>query len=343
MDEYSDLKPIHDVVLGIYKDFKRVCEENNLRFIAISGTTLGAVLWNGFIPWDDDMDIALPVEDYIKLIKLYKNGDFPKYIGLNEYDWFGSKLYDKRTMYTGVYYLNNPDRFSGIFIDIVPLINVPDDKGERTQFIEKMKKFHENGISLDIYDKLDDIKTKKEFYSLKEEILHSYKYGETGFVMDFSDYRYVLDAAGFESPVIFDFEDTEIPVSSGYEKDLRIQYGKYQKYPPKEQRISMHQIANIVDVDVSCEIYAKDLRMAAQSLKNIINVQHKYFEDYEKKILEKEEYIKKLAESNNKILEEYEKKSKEYNKLNEDIEKIRHSLPYRISQKVNSVIDRIRK
>ena len=92
-----DVKKIHEIVLDVYKEFKKVCEENNIRFFAISGTTLGAVLWNGIIPWDDDIDIAVPAEDYEKLIKLYKKGAFSDNISFNEYIWFGGKLYNNKT------------------------------------------------------------------------------------------------------------------------------------------------------------------------------------------------------------------------------------------------------
>lgn len=318
MSEYDEMVPIHEIVLDLYKEFKKVCDDNGLRYFAISGTTLGAVLWNGFIPWDDDMDIALPVEDYDKFLELYRGGAFPDYIGINEYDWFGSKFYNRETMYTGVYYLNNPDRLNGVFIDVVPLINVPNNELERRDFVTSLKKVHRNGVLLDLYGVLDDLKTKKVFHDLRKKVLYSYRFGDTKFVMDFSDYRYVLDAAGFESPIDFRFEDTTIPVSSGYKKDLRTQYGDYKKYPPKEKRISMHQLSNIVDLETPCEIYADELRSLSDRMKKIVSVQHQYLKNRDKEFFTKEEYVSDLVESNNRLLKEHEKVCGELRKIKEN-------------------------
>ena len=53
-------------ILKVFKEFQNVCMANNLRYFAIGGTCLGAVRNKGFIPWDDDLDVAMPFEDYEK-------------------------------------------------------------------------------------------------------------------------------------------------------------------------------------------------------------------------------------------------------------------------------------
>ena len=235
MSDDKDLSSVHEIILDVYKEFRKICEKNNLRFFAISGTTIGAVLWKGIIPWDDDMDIAMPVEDYKKLLKLCSKKIIPNWMGFIEYKWFGLQLYDNRTMFTNVYYLNNPERFSGVSIDVVPLINIPNDKNEQKEFIDDFKRFHKAAIRYDRYNVSEEIKSEKEMCRWRERFLNAYKFGETDFVMDFSDDRYVLKASGFENPLIMKFEDTTIPVSSNYDEDLTIQYGKYKKYPPKKK------------------------------------------------------------------------------------------------------------
>lgn len=66
------LSPIQIKMLSIYGELQRICKKHNLRCFAIGGTALGTIRHKGFIPWDDDMDFGMPVEDYNKFIKLCK-------------------------------------------------------------------------------------------------------------------------------------------------------------------------------------------------------------------------------------------------------------------------------
>ena len=68
----SDIKIIQDKILSILKEFISICEENNLTYYALGGTLLGAVRHNGFIPWDDDIDIMMPRPDYLRFTKSSK-------------------------------------------------------------------------------------------------------------------------------------------------------------------------------------------------------------------------------------------------------------------------------
>ena len=60
-------KKIWAIEIDLYLELEKVCKKHNLRFYAIGGSILGAVRHNGFIPWDDDMDVCMPREDYEKL------------------------------------------------------------------------------------------------------------------------------------------------------------------------------------------------------------------------------------------------------------------------------------
>ena len=84
MDETDDLNLIYkdydkeviehlqEVLLEMFKDFIKICNNNNIKYFLHGGTNIGAVRHNGFIPWDDEIDVALLREDYEKLIKMDK-------------------------------------------------------------------------------------------------------------------------------------------------------------------------------------------------------------------------------------------------------------------------------
>ena len=63
---------LQNKILELGVEFKRICEENNLRYYLFYGTFLGAVRHKGFIPWDDDLDFAMPRPDYEKFLRQYR-------------------------------------------------------------------------------------------------------------------------------------------------------------------------------------------------------------------------------------------------------------------------------
>ena len=68
----EDLKILQACELENFKLFKKICDDNNLRYYMIGGTLIGVVRHNGFIPWDDDIDIGLPRPDYNKFLEIEK-------------------------------------------------------------------------------------------------------------------------------------------------------------------------------------------------------------------------------------------------------------------------------
>lgn len=64
----EDIKKLKEIELEIFRHFIEICNENSLRYFVVGGTALGAVRHKGFIPWDDDIDVALPRGDYEKFL-----------------------------------------------------------------------------------------------------------------------------------------------------------------------------------------------------------------------------------------------------------------------------------
>jgi lipopolysaccharide cholinephosphotransferase len=133
------LTAFNNELLHCYKAFKQLCEENNLQYFACGGTCIGAVRHNNIIPWDDDIDVLMPRDDYYKFLDLksklqgtgydiisYRDSDyyfpFSKFINTNTTIWESRKR----------------NRIIGAFIDVFPLYttDLPDE-----QIITMQKQF----------------------------------------------------------------------------------------------------------------------------------------------------------------------------------------------------------
>ncbi|MBO5987370.1 MAG: LicD family protein, partial [Lachnospiraceae bacterium] len=68
----SELRKLQLTILELLKLFKEICEKHHLRYFMVGGTMLGAIRHQGFIPWDDDLDVGMPRPDYEKFIKIAK-------------------------------------------------------------------------------------------------------------------------------------------------------------------------------------------------------------------------------------------------------------------------------
>lgn len=134
----NSLKQIWDIEIDLLEKFKDICQTYNLNYCASSGTLLGAVRHQGFIPWDDDIDLFLPWEDYKKLLVVAPGEcQYPYFFQsfLTEVEGEASASRLRRSDTTGFTKWEHenvgPDYDRGLFIDIFPLFNVPDSDEER--------------------------------------------------------------------------------------------------------------------------------------------------------------------------------------------------------------------
>lgn len=136
LSDDKDLRDVQNEALSIYKSFADICSALGLRYYAASGTLIGAILYQGFIPWDDDLDINMPRKDYERFKREAPNL-LPPYLSIfdgltsSHADYHFIKLHDKRTTYTANQLLRFPDCYTGAFIDIEPIDGVPDDQQAR--------------------------------------------------------------------------------------------------------------------------------------------------------------------------------------------------------------------
>lgn len=125
----EELKKLQSFLLGMLKDFIVVADKYNLKYSLGGGSVLGAVRHNGFIPWDDDIDINMPRADYIKFERIFDKELSDKYILCapstgNNHGMSSIQIKRKGTIYKSFNELSKSEEQCGIYIDIFVIENV---------------------------------------------------------------------------------------------------------------------------------------------------------------------------------------------------------------------------
>lgn len=278
-----DIKLLQSKLLNIFFEFKKICEENDLQYFAIGGTCLGAVRHQGFIPWDDDMDIGMPRKDYDKFREIAKK-ELPQpyelrgeFSGENRVDYFISRIYDSSTTLIHNYMKSYPDLFGGIYIDIMPLDSIPDSSRGRRKFFFKLKlikfmdlrqKFELSYFAFSRKAKILAIlftptKLFRKEYFMKKYLsivkkfdFYDNDYSDFSFLWSSSMEKLIFEKKDFLTYKILEYEDTTIRCPKGADNYLSRQYGEYMLLPKKENRYPISQNEK-VDLNNSYSNYVK--------------------------------------------------------------------------------------
>ena len=134
-----------EIDLGLLEKFDAFARENGLTYWLFWGTLLGAVRHKGFIPWDDDIDIAMPQHDYLRLVELLRQNPTAirdAYLNAFEIDRGYArpfaKLCDSRTILFEDFDLSYVDE--GVCLDIFPLVPASDDEAARGRMCKRWRK-----------------------------------------------------------------------------------------------------------------------------------------------------------------------------------------------------------
>lgn len=252
----EDMKRAWAAQLEVLEEVKRVCGILGIKFFADWGTLLGAVRHHGFIPWDDDMDIAMLRKDYMRFLS-----EAP--VLLEKYYEIKSVYNDpeddtiKARIINGRHICFEPDflaKFHGcpyvVGIDIFPVDNITDDKRaldkqiESLRFLlrtaesvpekgpygaevlELMKKIEKTfGIPVNYNNRLKH--ELKRIYDVVCSLYHDENSAEVCSMIDFAEgWDYHAKKEWYEDICELSFENTTIPVPEGYDGLLQIKYGK---------------------------------------------------------------------------------------------------------------------
>lgn len=250
----NDLKKIQNIELEMLKRFHAICIENDLEYFAVGGTLLGAVRHQGFIPWDDDIDLAMPRQDFERFVQIAEK-NLPSHMKLSysELNLNTLQLTDTRTK------VIKGKKETPLYIDIFPLDGFPKKKLEKF-WHEKRILFQRMLCKLSVVNIMTDrdrggleniivkfgkiIKTDRRLSTKKElEKLHSlvkkYSYESSilcGNVLGRYREKEIVEKSIFGKPTIKQFETIEIYCPSQTEAYLSAIYGDFMKLPPIEEQ-----------------------------------------------------------------------------------------------------------
>ncbi len=265
MAEY-DLRRLQLEQLTVLDELKRVCEAHGLTFYLAYGSCLGALRHGGFIPWDDDIDILMPVEDYDRLMKLA--GEFGDGFFLQNHETdpgFPCAIARVRKNGTACVEESEADLqcHQGVFVDIYPQYQYPDRFLQRARIVLASVLYRillmnrapaNHGILVRAAGSL-----ALGFLSLGGRERNLRRYYRT--LRHWKNTEYVADLYGmdltltrvikyrqewFGEPRWTDFEGRRMPVPTGAEAYLAERYGAdYMQLPPEEKRHSYHRYAYV--------------------------------------------------------------------------------------------------
>ena len=259
------MKKVWAVELELLEQFQTVCKRHGLQYYAIGGTLLGAVRHKGFIPWDDDIDVGMPREDYNRFLELceaelsypyrlvtpWNDACYRAHAQIRNCGTTGYPAIDKSLSCN-----------KGIFIDIFPLDGVADSKPAFAFQMLQMKLLNRILVNYYYFDAVhpDPPVAKKMFhhavcammklfdvkrvYAYYDRIAARYskkptaKVGELSIL--FGDKRYHWRREVFKMSTELPFEHMKISVPTGWEEFLTNTFGDYGKIPENKKERALH-------------------------------------------------------------------------------------------------------
>ena len=265
-----EMKRVWAVELDLLAEFARVCEKHNIKWWCEAGTLLGAVRHKGFIPWDDDVDVIVMRKDYNKLLDIaHKEFKHPYFFqkdresGTGRIDTISRLFNDDTTLFFSVKseyinYIKKTDTHFGIYLDISPVDEIPDDDKLLQKIIKRLNKlfrkinliyklsnfYHPSPVAwkrpikaaLHHIYKIMHI-SYKSYYDKMMSIIESSSYPESKRIAKLSMFhdtnfftRRVWNRSDFDETVYLPFEIFNLPAPAGWENILDKFYGNWHKY-----------------------------------------------------------------------------------------------------------------
>lgn len=269
----STLRQVQLVQLEILKEVDSLCKKHDINYWLAGGTQLGAVRHNGFIPWDDDLDIAMLRDDYERFINVaQKELDERYFVQTWDTDPFFAlpitKIRKKGTLFVEAGSCKSKLN-QGIFIDVFPYDAWCENEMEREHRAKLMYLYYKlllvkskyspwlNGGSFNIkkwlaYTPVRAISViipketmKKKYFKLqtaeRQNVNSEYVFGSG----EPQNIRSPMRRVVVEKLVLHQFEDMQAPIPCNFDEYLSKAYGDYMKLPPEDKRGNWHTVSRV--------------------------------------------------------------------------------------------------
>ncbi len=250
MDRKLTLEESKKIQVEMLSEFDRICRANNITYFLAFGTLLGAVRHNGYIPWDDDIDVMVPRPEIAKLEDAFRNCPYKLATIRNtkNYEFPFPRLLNTKTFHK----YGNAKKHYGLFIDIYPIDGVPSDENVRDKykkdilryakprlFLIRVRNYIWRHIPIDIVPFIKYL-TKKHAnaYSICD-------YNTSNMVTVMQASLPPLDKKLFEKVTEVEFEGGKYFAPAEWDKVLTHWYGDYMQLPPEDKRHPYHGSDNM--------------------------------------------------------------------------------------------------
>lgn len=250
-------------------ELDRICQKWDIPYFLIGGTLIGAIRHEGFIPWDDDIDVGLLWEHYDRLKEACRQDLDPAY---ELHDWHADPWSPHPYFKLKIRGTHYPEEINGqskmnnaIFIDIFPYDNAPDDQKLRKKQAKKIFLMRKILLLRCGFDLGKGSLPKKVIYSVLkllsrvrsvagwkrafEKEQHRYNQGKTLVATNMGgSYTYERESkprAILEKTSLHKFENGMFQIPADYDTFLRSCYGDYMQLPPVEQQVGRHNVTGI--------------------------------------------------------------------------------------------------
>ena len=252
--------------------FKEFCDKNNLLFYLCGGCCIGSLRTGGFIPWDDDIDILMPRDDYEKLYKLWDNDKQERFklLRTDEKIFTGNiftTIVDTETTCVKANQAHLDIPF-GIMMDIFPIDGCPKGKFKRTMqklnamiyslFLAQIVPENHGGImalgSKFLLSIVKSPKAREKKWRNAERRMSKYKISDCEYITELCEGVHSMQPEypkeWFASAVYREFEGLQMPIPVGYDPYLKKAFGDYMKLPPEDKQKPHHDMI-LVDTERS--------------------------------------------------------------------------------------------